>query len=470
MKKFVVSLTGLLFAAALQAQYPSPGQQGPAPYPPGTYPGEYPPGSQQPGISLPSRGKKSKQKQQNEIARTLIAEGRTVTNDGKKLVIATDDGRTITMTLTAETKFTRTGGDIPAVKVIPRTTVHIEAAEDDESFLTATHVDLLKDAPPQTAAEARGQRGTPVSDEDMTRPTILHTPVDAPDRPVLRRGQPGGTRSSGDSDNGTQSAANKSPAKPAATQKAAQADGDFTIDTDSDQPKIVRTGDELVDRTKEWSLSFTNGLPNFVCQQDTARYVERSRSAGWEPVDVVTAKVVYEDGREQYKEITVGGKRTNKTMLELGGSTSTGEFASTLRSLFSEASRADFKLYQTTHVGENAASIYDFKVALRNSDWFITVGGQTLTPAYSGSVWIDKSTAQVRRIEMQADNIPKDFPLDSMEWAVDYDEVSLGTAKFLLPVHAENLGCWRGSPICTKNAIDFRDYHKYSGESTITFK
>jgi hypothetical protein len=41
---------------------------------------------------------------------------------------------------------------------------------------------------------------------------------------------------------------------------------------------------------------------------------------------------------------------------------------------------------------------------------------------------------------------------------------------FLLPVHAENLGCQRGTPICTKNTVDFRDYHKYSGESTITFK
>jgi hypothetical protein len=157
-------------------------------------------------------------------------------------------------------------------------------------------------------------------------------------------------------------------------------------------------------------------------------------------------------------------------MLELGGSTSTGEFASTLRSLFSEASRAQFKLFQSTTVAGSPATIYDFKVAQPNSDWFISVGGQSLRPAYSGSVWIDKATAQVRRIEMQADNIPADFPLDSMEWAVDYDQVSLGTAKFLLPVHAENLGCQRGSSICTKNSIDFRDYHKYSGESTITFK
>ena len=109
-------------------------------------------------------------------------------------------------------------------------------------------------------------------------------------------------------------------------------------------------------------------------------------------------------------------------------------------------------------------------MALKNSNWTIQVGGQTLRPAYSGSIWVDKASAQVRRIEMQADNIPKDFPDDSIASAVDFEEVPLGTTKFLLPVHAENLSCQRGSSICSKNTIDFRDYHKYSGESTIEFK
>ncbi len=157
-------------------------------------------------------------------------------------------------------------------------------------------------------------------------------------------------------------------------------------------------------------------------------------------------------------------------MLELGGSSSVGEFGSTLSGLFSPPTQAQFKFYRSSTIGETTAAIYDFKVALHNSDWMTTVGSQTLRPAYSGSVWIDKASGQVRRIEMQADNIPKNFPVDSIQWAVDYEEVSLGTAKFLLPTHAENLGCWRGSPICTKNTTDFRDYHKYSGESTIVFK
>jgi hypothetical protein len=44
-----------------------------------------------------------------------------------------------------------------------------------------------------------------------------------------------------------------------------------------------------------------------------------------------------------------------------------------------------------------------------------------------------------------------------------------GTQQFLLPVHAETLSCQRGSSFCSRNAIDFRNYHKYTGESTVEF-
>jgi hypothetical protein len=429
---------------------------------------------------MPSRHKKDKtQKAPDASQPTIAADGKTVSNDGKTLVIDTQDGRELTLAVTPQTKFTRSGNDIDSNKIIPRTTVHVEAAEDNEANLSAVRVDLLKDAPPE-APEARastgrqpgaeGAGGNAADDELLTRPTILKDPNEPADRPVLKRGKPAATPQNVDDSAPVQTARSSAPAaKPKPQSESQHENTDFVID--GEKASMQRPpGQDLIDRTKDWAVSFTQGLPNFVCEQMTTRYMEQSRSEGWQPLDVVTAKVVYEDGKEEYKEITVGGKRTNKSMLELGGSTSTGEFASTLRSLFSEASRTDFKLVQSTTLNGNSAAIYDFKVALANSDWFIKVGGQALRPAYSGSVWIDKSSAQVRRIEMQADKIPKDFPLDSIEWAVDYDEVSLGGSRFLLPVHADNLGCQRGSPICTKNSTDFRNYHKYTGESSITFK
>jgi hypothetical protein len=473
----MVKLAGLLLVAVVgfagQIGTPVPGTYPPGSYPPGSYPpGNYPPGTGYPGggTSIPSRHKKGKDSSENTIkAPTIEADGRTVKNDGKTLVVKVDDGRTLTMTLNSQTRWTRGEATILPSKVVPLSTVHVVCAEDDQAFLTAVNVNFLKDPPVETAGNARPGGGTAAEDDELTRPTILH-PQDAPDRPILHRGKPSGAQSQSDSED--DEPAQTAKAEPVSKKAPKGDDGDFTISAGDDRPaaKGSGPGSELIERTRQWALTFTQGLPNFVCQQNTTRYMEQSRSDGWQAQDIVSAKVLYEDGREKYGDISVDGKRTSKTMMELGGQTSTGEFASMLASLFVPARNTEFKFFRSTTFHDGAAAIYDFKVQLLRSDWTITVGGQTLLPAYSGSVWVDKASGQVRRIEMQADNVPKDFPFDSIQSAIDYEEVSLGTAKFLLPVKAENLSCQRGSTICGKNTIEFRDYHKYSGESSVTFQ
>ena len=71
---------------------------------------------------------------------------------------------------------------------------------------------------------------------------------------------------------------------------------------------------------------------------------------------------------------------------------------------------------------------------------------------------------------MQATKLPAGFPTDRIEASTDYDFVRFETREFLLPVHAETLACQRGTYNCSWNTIDFRNYHKYSGEASITFE
>jgi len=407
------------------------------------------------------------------------AEGRVQSMDAKSLVVATSDGRFLNFKLINSTQFIRAGNSIAANSIHPRSMVHVIANEDGESYLTARRVELLKDpasASPGTPPRAAPPRGAPPSEAPQTaenvHPEVLGTPLDAPGRPVLRRGGPSEEHEGSVPGAGVGVAKNQGPSK---NHDSADDDAGIIIEAPVREDAAPETkptsasSQELVRKAKAWVGSFSGGLPNYVCQQITTRYQEESKAAGWQALDVVTAQVVYEDGKEQYRNITVGGKKTNKSMLELGGDTSTGEFGSTLRSLFSDSSQAQFKYFRSSNWARGDAVIYDFKVSLHNSDWQIRVGGQTLIPAYSGSVWIDKKTAQVRRIEMQADKIPVDFPLDTMQWAVDYDMVPLGTASFLLPIRAENLGCQRGTSTCMKNTIEFRNYQKFAGQSVITY-
>jgi hypothetical protein len=226
----------------------------------------------------------------------------------------------------------------------------------------------------------------------------------------------------------------------------------------------------LIEQAREEAATFLQNLPNYVCQEQTTRYVSETRTPSWNVVDVVSAEVVYDDHQESYRNLQINGRPTKKAP-EDSGAWSTGEFGTILGNLFAPQSATEFKYVQEDTVSHRATSLFDFKVQRVRANWKIWVPGQYVVPEYKGSVWIDNKTAQVLRIEMQAKQIPAAFPEISVETAVDYDTISLGAAdKFLLPVHAEALSCWRNSNECQRNTIEFRNYHKFEGESVIKFE
>ena len=241
------------------------------------------------------------------------------------------------------------------------------------------------------------------------------------------------------------------------------------MDDDKSIP-VVRHEEDLIRKAADTALDFTETLPNYVCQEQMARYQSQSTPASWQALDVVSANVIYENGKEDYRNLAINGRPVNKKMTEMEGSWSTGEFGTILIDLFSPATAADFHYRGQSRAGGIVAREYDFNVTHEHSHWDIHMGPQGYMPAYKGSVWIDPQTARVLRIEMEAYGFPSDFPTDHVESATDYQYVRLGDAKqYLLPVHSENLSCQRGSNVCSRNAIDFRNYHKYTGESTIQF-
>jgi len=222
----------------------------------------------------------------------------------------------------------------------------------------------------------------------------------------------------------------------------------------------------LIERAREAAFQFSQKLPNFICQEFMSRFTQQGRGEKV-PQDLVSAEIIYEDGEESYRNVKINNRFTDKRLQEIDGSWSTGEFASALLDLFDPASKAQFSSGSASTISGFRAQVYDFQVRSENSRWRLSVGSQTVTAAYAGSVWVDPNTARVLRIEMQARNIPSDFPMDSVESAIDYSYVLVGEKSFLLPVHAESLGCQRGSSYCSHNIIDFRNYHEFKGDIKI---
>ncbi len=326
--------------------------------------------------------------------------------------------------------------------------IAVEAREDDKGYYIA--VSVMKTAPApgsqtkasvgDTAVEAAAAEPGPKPESGVN---VLKGPkydVDDEGAPKLKRGKP--------------------------LARAMSTSGEVTAPPVADPATDPRMA--FIEEAKFASTGFLGSLPNFVCAQQTTRYVSEGKAKDWQAVDVLAVDVVYDGGREKYEHLTINGKPSKKPAEE-SGAWSTGEFGTVLADLFSPSTAARFRYSRTEKIAGFEASVYKFDVERPNSHWKIYFRSQWIMPAYRGSLWLDKKTARVLRIEMQATDVPKEFLADATESAVDYELVSLGTQKFLLPVHAEVLTCMRGTSTCDKNVIEFRNYHKFSGESTIQF-
>ena len=497
--KQLLLLVAAVSAATAQIGYP--GGYPPVGYPPGGNPGGYPPGypgqypGTGPGIPIPggSRQPKGSKKTSSKDTPQVLPNfrGKLKAMDAKNIRLQLDDDRVLEFRVTGKTKYVKNGDEIKSPKFNAGDQISVEASEEPDGSLTAVNVYWEKAA---AAGEVSQTKDSPLdtwkdvpkkNDEAPPRLSQSAPPPrdpDDPGPPSLKRGKP--VESAGKAEPelvpvpaGTAAATSSAPPEapkqvavnlPAVNLPQINAGPENAPDQ---SPLGSHQEDPLIRKATEAALEFTETLPNYVCQEMMARFESESKTPSWNPLDVVTVEVIYENGRERYRNVAINGKATNKKIEEVGGSWSTGEFGTILIDLFSPATAADFRRAGSSRIAGIDAKLYDFSVARENSHWTLHFGPQTYEPAYSGRVWIDPETARVLRIEMQGRDLPKDFPTDHVESATEYQYVRFGgKQQFLLPVHSETLSCARGSSACSKNSIDFRNYHKYTGESSIEFE
>jgi hypothetical protein len=421
------------------------------------------------------------------------------------MIVEADDKRIVTIALGITTKYYKaSGGMIRSADMQPGDHLNIDATQDDNGYYHAKNVTQVKvGTPAERAAASQPVDPSPVagggnSDGD-DRPRIRraangagdsNVPAPAsppvppappnpndPGPPRVRRGVPP------PNSDPPLVARSDSPAPGRPSIHAEEVNGVTrmpgapVVDTSAaggggiDRPGFPSSGDPVIDNARDAAFSFAETLPNYVVKQFTTRFATEAARGGqtsWRAIDTVSADVVSEGGKESYKNILVNG-RPPKEAVEKTGSWSTGEYSSVLLDILSPATQADFHNKRTTTIVNRTAWRYDFSVDQPNSHWRVYASADSYNPEYTGAIWIDKENARVLRIELSARNMPRAFPLDTVESSVDYDYVLIGDAKFLLPVHSEALSCERGTSECTRNSIDFRNYRKFSADTSITF-
>ena len=259
--------------------------------------------------------------------------------------------------------------------------------------------------------------------------------------------------------------------------------------------------DPVIDAARRAATAFAKSLPDYVVRRTTQRYrsspvLGSSRGAetgcisvpnargpnncppaqapvaqpaeAWRLLDTVTADVVAQGGKEVYLDLLVDGWPTQDP--GKNGWWSEGEFSNTLEVILSPNSGGLFSEPRTTTIANRAAIRYDYAVEQPNSSWHISADASGYAPAHGGTIWIDSATSGVLRTEMAARELPEKFPLKSVNSTVEYGFVKIGEWSYLLPTHAETIICPRDSALCSRNVTEFRNYRKYSSESSVRFE
>ncbi|HKQ78058.1 MAG TPA: hypothetical protein VJ810_30450 [Blastocatellia bacterium] len=239
--------------------------------------------------------------------------------------------------------------------------------------------------------------------------------------------------------------------------------------------KVVAFGpqasDPFMEETRKVVRDYLDELPDFICQQDIQRYVDLEGTGAWEKSDALAYELTYNRKQESYKPINAVGRPVTRSIDDLKGASSTGDFASGLALLFDLETKTVFTPAGKERLGNRQTLLYDFRVPKESSKLVVKAeGAENIIVGYSGTVWIDAETKKVLRIDQAVDDLPKSHPVTHSESSVDYDIIKLRglDVDFLLPTRAEFIIADRRRKHYFRNLIHFKFYRKFETDIKIT--
>jgi hypothetical protein len=291
--------------------------------------------------------------------------------------------------------------------------------------------------------------------ETETPPPPASKPVPNADNerpPLLRRGGGGPGRGR-----------NLPPA--AAVEVVSDADGRVVRRTG---PSLAHSGDPVIAAARRAVMEFDEKIPNFICDQHTTRFEgEGLRSTRWKKLDRIDAEVLVVRGVESYRNVRRNGKPIREGTPFHSGTWSTGDYHAVQVDVLAPSSDAAFVPGGDGEIGGRKAKKYTYSVKQPNSHWKIEFEGKVLFPAYRGTIWFDVQTNRVLRLDMEAVDVPADFPIGSAAMHVEWGLLPVAGEGFLLPLSSGNWSCRTETAACVRNDSTYANYRRFSAESKL---
>jgi VWFA-related protein len=226
----------------------------------------------------------------------------------------------------------------------------------------------------------------------------------------------------------------------------------------------------IIAGARKRALDYNKSLPNFVCIEVTSRSVDQSGNGNWKHRDSIAELLTYHDRQESRSTLEVNGKRSSLKRADMNATwpISVGEFGALLNLVFAPTSKTEFTWKEAGSLGGGGSTlqILSYRVARENATLDLSESNNTIGVGFHGLVYIDAATSGIRRITVDADNLPRDFSMHAAAMTVDYDYVAISGRDYLLPV-SSTVSLLRHRRQIELNEIAFRNYRRFASRTKI---
>ena len=232
-------------------------------------------------------------------------------------------------------------------------------------------------------------------------------------------------------------------------------------------PPSIADQKAIIERVREYALNYSKSLPNFICTEVTRRYYDDTGQESWVNYDTLTTRLTYFEQKEKYDLIMINNRSTTQNYHSVGGAISSGDFGTMMQQIFELQSHASFAWLRWATLRGKRAHVYAYHVAQSSSQWHLGDGRQSMVTAYRGLIYVDRDTEMILKLTLDAEDVPRAFPIQDAKDSLDYDYTKIGDQQYLLPLKGEVR--MRHDKTLTRNINEFHLYHKYGTDTEIKF-
>ncbi|MGB9029274.1 MAG: VWA domain-containing protein [Acidobacteriaceae bacterium] len=264
------------------------------------------------------------------------------------------------------------------------------------------------------------------------------------------------------------------------TANSATANSEFVIASPANPvpPPTAADIQGMIDGARLRALAWSETLPNFFCVEITDHSIDPTGRGDWHHKDTAIQLMRYVDHKETRTTLELNGQKN--TLDEHGAigalpdevdfAHSVGEFGGMFQLVFDPAAKAKFTWKESDVLDGQPVQVFAFQVAQPNSSFDLTgLNNRQHTVAFHGLVYLDTGTRSVRRISIDADDIPDILQVRASSMSVDYSWISINNHDYLLPIRGA-ISLREGKHQAVLNEFEFRNYRRFGSQIRILSK